>query len=87
MVELGFPALGITTWFALFAPAGTPAAIIDRIYGDLVAIYGDPAFTRRIVERSMNPFLRSPADFRQIMAADIERFGALLRQAGATRPT
>ncbi len=43
-VELGFPYAQTAIWYALFAPAGTPAAVRDQIHADVSAILADPAF-------------------------------------------
>ncbi|HMN81129.1 MAG TPA: tripartite tricarboxylate transporter substrate-binding protein [Burkholderiaceae bacterium] len=42
--EQGYPYAKASIWYALFAPAGTPAAITDRIRNDVRAILNDPAF-------------------------------------------
>jgi tripartite-type tricarboxylate transporter receptor subunit TctC len=45
--EQGLPQLQASVWFALFAPAGTPAAIVDRIQADTRAVLQTPAFAER----------------------------------------
>lgn len=45
-VEQGFGYAQTSIWYALFAPAGTPAAIVDRIRADVQSILADPAFAQ-----------------------------------------
>jgi len=40
--ELGYPAVAYDLWFGLFAPAGTPRAVIDRVHRDVARILADP---------------------------------------------
>jgi tripartite-type tricarboxylate transporter receptor subunit TctC len=45
-VELGYPYLQVTIWHAMFAPAGTPPAIVEKIGADLRAIFASPEFAQ-----------------------------------------
>jgi tripartite-type tricarboxylate transporter receptor subunit TctC len=45
-VEQGYAYAQTSIWYALFAPAGTPAAIVDRIRADVQSILADPAFAQ-----------------------------------------
>jgi tripartite-type tricarboxylate transporter receptor subunit TctC len=46
--ELGFPYLQVSIWHALYAPAGTPPAIVDKIAADVRAILKEPDFARHV---------------------------------------
>ncbi len=46
VVEEGFPYAQTSIWYALFAPAGTPAAVVERIGADVRSILADPAFAQ-----------------------------------------
>ncbi|CAN5639393.1 tripartite tricarboxylate transporter substrate binding protein [soil metagenome] len=45
--EQGYPYLQTSIWYGLFAPAGTPAAVIDKIAADVKAILSDPVFAQK----------------------------------------
>jgi tripartite-type tricarboxylate transporter receptor subunit TctC len=63
----GAPSQG---WYGLFAPAGTPKAIVDKIAKDVAGIAGDPAFRERhLTARSLVAAVNTPEKF----AADIKR--------------
>jgi tripartite-type tricarboxylate transporter receptor subunit TctC len=63
----GAPSQG---WYGLFAPAGTPKAIVDRISKDVAAIAGDPGFRdRHLTARSLVSAVNTPEKF----AEDIKR--------------
>ena len=63
----GAPSQG---WYGLFAPAGTPKAIVDKISKDVAAVVGDAAFRERhLSARSLVSAVNTPEQF----AEDIKR--------------
>ena len=72
----------MTNWFGLFAPAATKPEVIERISADLAAIYADPAFRKSIADRTLNPLFTPTAPFAKLIASDVERFRALMKQLG-----
>ena len=81
-MESGFPEVSMTNWFGLFAPAGTKPEVIEKISADLAAIYADPAFRKSIADRTLNPMFTPTAPFAKLIASDVERFRALMKQLG-----
>jgi tripartite-type tricarboxylate transporter receptor subunit TctC len=56
------------TWFGLFAPAGTPRPIIDRVHAEVVRITGNPAFKQKnYVERAIEYGVNTPEEFAQFL--------------------
>ena len=53
--EAGFPEIGITTWYGLYAPKGTPAAAIDKLATALQAALKDSNVVTRFAQLSMEP--------------------------------
>ena len=53
--EAGFPEIGITTWYGLYAPKGTPAAAIDKLATALQAALKDNNVVTRFAQLSMEP--------------------------------
>jgi len=75
--ELG-PKLEILYWHALFAPAGTPEAIIDKLNSALQEIVADPAILKSWAESGVAPYPkdeRSPAATRAMLKREIARWG------------
>ena len=48
MAESGLPGFELSTWFAFFAPAGTPRAIVDKISGDMRRVLAQPDMQQRL---------------------------------------
>jgi len=70
-------------WYGLFAPAGTPKAIIDRIDRDVVAIVGDAAFRERhLTQRSLVSAVNSPEKFAEDIKRDRATAQKVVKDAG-----
>ena len=82
MIESGFAGFTMTNWMALLAPAKTPADIIAKINADLAALFADPGFTKKIVDRGFEPFPGSPMEMRARIEKDKEIFTAIVKRVG-----
>lgn len=85
------PALGATlpgfdpnTWAALFAPAGTPPAIIARLDTAVREILASPDFKHRLAEIGMEPFVAGPAALASFLRKDTQRWVDLIRRNNIT---
>jgi tripartite-type tricarboxylate transporter receptor subunit TctC len=77
MEETGYQGAPSRSWYGLFAPAGTPKPIIDRLNKEVTGIVNDPAFKEKnLTARSLVPALNTPEQF----AADIKRDRAVAQQ-------
>jgi tripartite-type tricarboxylate transporter receptor subunit TctC len=83
-VENGLPALSFSPWFALFAPAGTPKNIIDRLNGAAAEALADPTARSRLVQFGMEIFPReqqTPEALSSLQKADAEKWWPLIKAA------
>jgi tripartite-type tricarboxylate transporter receptor subunit TctC len=83
--EAGFPEIGITTWYGLYAPKGTPAAAIDKLATALQAALKDDNVVARFAALSMEPVPRdqaTPAALSAKLKAEMKYWSALLKAAG-----
>ncbi len=83
--EAGFPTVGITTWYGLYAPRGTPAPIIARLLAALQAALTDSNVMARFAPLSMEPVPRdqgTPAALDAKLRAEAKYWSALLKEAG-----
>jgi tripartite-type tricarboxylate transporter receptor subunit TctC len=71
-------------WNGLIAPAGTPAAVIDQIHAEVVAALKMPAVRDKLTAQMIEPVGSSPAEFRALIAREIDRWGAVIKAAGIT---
>ena len=72
----------IPTFFALAAPAGTPAPIVTRLNAELSKALADPAVIERLGNAGLIPNGGSPEAMRDTVRSDIEHFGALVKSIG-----
>ncbi len=79
--EAGLPAMSMSGWNMLFAPAATPRPVIDRLNRALLATLADQAVTRRMVELGSRPAARertTPAGAQAFWRSEIARWKPLL---------
>lgn len=80
--ELGYTDLVAQPWYALFAPAGTPSAAIERLSNAAIAAVQDPATHKRLLEMGLEPTGWGPDRLARIMKDDYERWGPVIRASG-----
>jgi tripartite-type tricarboxylate transporter receptor subunit TctC len=81
--EQGFTDFVAETWFALFAPRGTPKAILDQINGYTRSIHDDPEMARRIASSYVNPLPQSQDAFAAMVKSDAVKWERIVRESGA----
>ncbi len=83
--EQGVPAFDFAPFYAMFAPKGTPKAIIDRIAAAMTAGLSEEAVEKRMAELGAAvpaPPRRGPAALADLVASEIARLRPILREAG-----
>jgi len=84
IAESGLPDFEATTWFGLFAPAGTPPAVIDKINKAVNQALAKPAILERIDKMGAQATPMTPAEFRALQERDTQRWANVIRKAGIT---
>lgn len=79
--ELGYE-LGASSWFGLFAPAGTPRAIVDRIAPEVGKALAEPGVKEKLEAFSQYPDFKGPDEFAKAVANDSKMYGELIAQLG-----
>lgn len=69
-------------WLALAAPAGTPPAVIERLYGVLKDAAADPAFRAKLGSDGSEVVFNTPAEFKAMLPGEVEKYGVLIKQLG-----
>lgn len=82
VAESGVPGFQVTGWYGLMAPAGTPAAIIDRLNRELVAVLGDAAMRERLQAMGLEAFSSSPQEMRTFITEDMARWRKVIAESG-----
>ena len=64
LADLGYKGAPSETWYGLFAPAGTPKPIIDKLNSEIVKVVSDPGFREKyIISRGLVPAIDTPEEF------------------------
>ena len=77
--ESGFPGVGTNAWNGLFAPAGIPKPLLNRIHADVVKIMESPAMKASLEKVFMSVVVnKSPAEFQQFVLQEIKDWGKIV---------
>ena len=82
-VAESIPGFEATTWFALFAPAGTPKAAVDRLYAEVQRVYQLPEVQERLKTLGLDPILSSPEELGRYQAVEIVKWAKVVKESGA----
>lgn len=85
LIETGFPKVELDYWFAVFAPAGTPRPVIDKL-NDEFRKAGQTEGVRKIIRTSGATLVMSrPEELSKLVDSDIVKLGEFLKKAGIGR--
>jgi tripartite-type tricarboxylate transporter receptor subunit TctC len=83
--ELGFPELTMSSWAGIVVPAGTPAAIVDRLHRTVVdAVNSDEVHSRMVADATL-PMSSSPREFDALIRKDYDVWGGLIKKLGGIK--
>ena len=79
--ESGFPGFDVTSWFALLAPAGTPAPVIAKLHQEAVRALALPDVRRQFVSMGMEVVANTPDELAAVIRSQIEDRRKLIEAA------
>ncbi|MDP3084067.1 MAG: tripartite tricarboxylate transporter substrate binding protein [Rubrivivax sp.] len=82
LVDSGYRNVESLAWNGLFAPAGTPDAVVTRINADANAVLQDPAVKTALENQGLTIVGGSAADFKRAIDADVKRWGPVITKLG-----
>jgi tripartite-type tricarboxylate transporter receptor subunit TctC len=82
VAEQGFPGFEVTAWNALYAPKGTPKAVVDRLNAEVTKILAQPETRQRLLQIGFEPAGGSPQDLAAFEKREREKWGPLIKAAG-----
>jgi tripartite-type tricarboxylate transporter receptor subunit TctC len=82
VAESGVPGYDIAVWAGLFAPAGTPPAVISRLYREASRVMGSQDTKDKLKNIGMDPGGLSPEQLTAMIKADIAKYAAIVKAAG-----
>jgi tripartite-type tricarboxylate transporter receptor subunit TctC len=81
LAEVGVPNVEMSTWYGLFATAGTPQGTLDRLSAETVKVLKMPDVQKRLEGLGGEPGAMTPAQLAAMNKAEFDRFGKLIRDA------
>jgi tripartite-type tricarboxylate transporter receptor subunit TctC len=83
MAEAGLPGFDISTWFGLFAPAGTPKDVIAKWNAEVVKILNSPDMRERLTAQGAEPAATTPEQFAAFIQSEIPKYARIVKISGA----
>jgi len=83
IAEQGLPGFEAVSWFALFAPAGTPKAIVDKLQGEAKKILESPDIAKKLAEIGLEPVGSSPEELASYQRTEIVKWAKVVKDSGA----
>jgi tripartite-type tricarboxylate transporter receptor subunit TctC len=82
VAEAGVPNFSFNLWTGMFAPAGTPPQVVDKIASDIQRAWADPELKARLAKIGLEPMPMTPAQFNQFVKIEVEDAARVLAAAG-----
>jgi tripartite-type tricarboxylate transporter receptor subunit TctC len=82
VAESGFPGFEATSWFALLAPTGTPAPILEKVRREALKVLAEPDMRARFAQLGLDPVGNSPAEFAAVIKADLAKWAKVIKEVG-----
>ena len=77
------PGFEATTWFAMFAPAGTPKPVVDRLNAEVLRVFRLPEVAERLKTLGLEAVLSSPEELSAYQASEITKWTKVVKESGA----
>ena len=83
MAEAGLPGFELSTWFAFFAPAATPRAIVDKISSDMRRALAQPDMKERLAGLGVVVIGSTPDELAVFQRSELAKWGKIIKDSGA----
>lgn len=83
--EAGYPDLLVDSWFAMYAPAGTPDAVIAKLSGEIEKIMKTEEFRKKAENLGAEARYMGPKELGEYTQAELERWGKVIKAANITQ--
>ncbi len=77
------PGFEATTWFAIFAPAGTPKDVVARINAEMQRVFKMPDVMDKLKTLGLEPWISTPEELGRLQAAEIIKWAKVVKDSGA----
>ena len=80
VAESGLPGFEVSSWYGVFAPAGTPKPVVDKLSADIARATELPDVQAKLIELGSDPFSLTPGAFAQLIRRDQDTWTKLIRE-------
>ena len=84
IAEAGVPGYEATSWFGMFAPAGTPAPVLAKLNTALVKVLNQAEVKKKINEQDAETYSETPEQFAAFIQAESVKWGKVVKESGAS---
>ncbi len=84
IAESGVPGFDVSSWYAVLAPARTPADVIRKMHADIVAAVSDPGTRQRLEQLGVVVIGSSPQELAGHLKSEMDKWGPVIKEAGIT---
>lgn len=82
MAELGYPGFDAITWYGVFVPAGTPAAVITRLHGEFNPVLSSADFKRCQFNQGSESVPSSPEELHAQVKRELVLYAPIIKKSG-----
>jgi len=83
LAESGLPGFEAVSWFAMFAPANTPAPIVNKLQGEISKILKSPDISKKLLDLGLDPSGSTPAELAAYQKSEIAKWSKVVKDSGA----
>jgi tripartite-type tricarboxylate transporter receptor subunit TctC len=83
LAEGALPGFAVATWQAVFAPAGTPREVVQRLNGEIVKAVALPEIRERFLSFGTDAASSTPEELGRFLADEVSKIGKIARESGA----
>ena len=83
VAEGGLPGFEVTSWYAMFGPAGMPREVIGKLNADIAALLAAPDVRERLASSGAEPAPTSPEDLARLVREEIAKWARVVAESGA----
>jgi tripartite-type tricarboxylate transporter receptor subunit TctC len=82
LAEQGFPDYDVSLWFGLWAPAGTPPAVVQKLNAQVASSMRNPEVVEQFGKLGISPLAMRPDEFASFVRSEIAIYQRIVKQAG-----
>ena len=83
MRESGVKGVEVVVWYGVFAPAGTPRDVVNRLSGAIAKIAQSAEMRKLLHDQGAEPVGNSPDEFAKLMREEVTRWAEVVKVSGA----